>query len=86
MLNANLSDNILYLGTFTFKSAKHKMATKIIRKLIFFYSVSHIKAQFMVSARFVIDNNSYGVFGKKLPLNPRYPHLFMYLLLLYEYC
>ena len=27
-----MSDNILYLATFTFKLAKHKMATKMLRK------------------------------------------------------
>ena len=50
VLNSNLTENILNLVTFTLKSAKHKMATKKIRK------PQHIKAQFMVSARFVIDN------------------------------
>ena len=54
VLNSNLSDNILYLATF--KLAKHKMATKMFRKLRIFHSLSNIKAQFMVSAIFSIDN------------------------------
>ena len=37
VLNSNLSDNILYLVTFTFKLAKHKMATKMLRKPHIFY-------------------------------------------------
>ena len=56
MLNSNLSDNILYLVTFTFKLAKHKINTKMFEKPHIFYSLSHIKAQFMVSERFLIDN------------------------------
>ena len=32
------------------------MATKMLRKPNIFYSLSHIKAQFMVSARFLIDD------------------------------
>ena len=56
MLNSNLSDNILYLVTFTFKLAKHKINTKMFGKPHIFYSLSHIKAQFMVSERFLIDN------------------------------
>ena len=56
MLNAILSVNVLYLETFTFKLAKHKMATKMLRKPHIFYSLSHINAQFMVSERFLIDN------------------------------
>ena len=56
MLNSNLSDNILYLMTFTFILAKHKKATKMLRKPHIFYSLSHIKAHIMVSARFLIDD------------------------------
>ena len=67
-LNVNLSDNVRYLETFTFKLAKHKMATKMLRKPYIFYSLSHINAQFMVSARLSIDNFFTCVFGKKLPL------------------
>ena len=54
MLNVNLPDNVLYLETFTFKLAKHKMATKMLRKPHIFYSLSQINAQFVVSARFLI--------------------------------
>ena len=54
VLNANLSDNVLYLETFTFKLAKHKMATKMLRKSHIFYSLSHINAQFIVSVRFAL--------------------------------
>ena len=50
VLNSNLSDNILYLVTFTFKLAKHKMATKMLREPHIFYSLSHMKAQFMFFA------------------------------------
>ena len=50
------SVNILYLVTFTFKLAKHKMATKMLRKPHLFYSLSGMKAQFMFFARFLIDN------------------------------
>ena len=32
LLNSNLSANILYLVTFTFKLAKHKMTNKMLRK------------------------------------------------------
>ena len=56
MLNSNLSNNILYLVSFTFILAKHKMATKMLRKPHIVYILSHIKAQFMVSARFLIDD------------------------------
>ena len=56
MQSANLPDNVLYLETFTFKLAKHKMATKMLRNPHIFYSLSHINAQFMVSARFLINN------------------------------
>ena len=55
-LNANLSDIILYLVTFTFKLAKHKMDTKMLRKPHIFYGLSHIKGQFMVSAIFLFHN------------------------------
>ena len=74
VLNANMSDNALYLETFTFKLAKHKMATKMLSKLHIFYSLSHINAQFMVSARFLIDNfknNKY--FNKYERKNPKWP-------------
>ena len=56
MLNVNLPDNVLYLETFTFKLAKHKMATKILRKPHIFDSLSQRNAQFVVSARFLIVN------------------------------
>ena len=56
VLNANLSDNVLYLETFTFKLAKHKMATKMLRKPYIFYSLPRINAQFMVSARSLNDS------------------------------
>ena len=56
MLNANLSDNVLYLETLSFKLAKHKMTTKILRKPHIFYSLLYINAQFMVSARFLIHD------------------------------
>ena len=39
--------HILHLVTFTFKLAKHKMATKMLRKPHIFYSLSHMKVQFM---------------------------------------
>ena len=54
VLNANLSDNALYLETFTVKLGKHKIATKMLRKPHIFYSLSHINAQFMFSACFLI--------------------------------
>ena len=56
MLNVNLPDNVLYFKTFTFKLAKHKMATKILRQPHIFYSLSQINAQFVVSAKFLIVN------------------------------
>ena len=56
VLNANLSDNVLYLETFSFKLAKHKMTTKMLREPHIFYSLSHINAQLMVSARFIIHD------------------------------
>ena len=56
VLNSNLSVNILYLVTFTFKLAKHKMATKMLRKPRIFSSLSHMEAQFMFFATFLIDN------------------------------
>ena len=53
VLNSNLSDNILYLLTFDpFKLAKHKMATKMLRKLHISHGLSHR----LVSARFLIDD------------------------------
>ena len=45
-LNASLSGNVLYLEEFTFKLAKHKMATKMDKPHIF-YSLSHKNVQFM---------------------------------------
>ena len=81
-LNLNLSINILYLVTFTFILAKHKMATKMLN---IFYSLSHMKA-FICFARFVIDN-FFSCLWKEInlirPLNLRYQPFFMYLLLLY---
>ena len=55
-MNVNLPDNVLYLETFNFKLAKHKMATKMLRKPHICYSLSQINAQFVVSERFVIVN------------------------------
>ena len=92
MLNVNLPDNVLYLETFTFKLAKHKMATKMLRKPHIFYSLSHIEAQFVVSARFLIvnffmgfleRNDLYLTFRSKTSKTYMF---FMYLLLLYVYC
>ena len=54
-MNVNLSDNALYLETFTYKLAKHKMATKMLGKRHIFYSLSHINAQIMVSENILID-------------------------------
>ena len=45
VLYSNLSDNILYLVTFTYKLAKHKMAPKMLK----------MKAQCMFFGRFLID-------------------------------
>ena len=56
VLYVNLPENVLYLETFTLKLAKHKMATKMLRKPHIFYSFSQINAQFVVSARFLIVN------------------------------
>ena len=56
VLNANMSDNVLYLETFTLKLAKHRMATKMLRKPHIFYSLLHINAQFMAFARFLFDH------------------------------
>ena len=56
VLNSNLSDNIQYLVTFTFKLAKHKIATKMLREPYILYSLSHIKAQYMVAVKFLIAN------------------------------
>ena len=88
VLNSNLSVNILYLVTFTFKLAKLNMATK--KKPHYLYSLSHMKAQFMFPARFLIDNFFI------VPLERNYLYLtfkskmsavfFMYLLLLNVYC
>ena len=44
------------METFTFKLAKHKMATKMLRKPHIFFSLSQIKAQFVVSAIILIVN------------------------------
>ena len=43
------------VGDLHFQISRTQMATKMIRNPHFFQSVSHINAQFMVSARFVID-------------------------------
>ena len=56
MLNENLSDNVLYLETSTFKLAKYKIATKMLGKPHISYSLTHINAQFIFFARFLIDN------------------------------
>ena len=65
VLNLNLSYNILYLLTFTFKLAKHKMTAKMLIKPHIFYGLSHMKAQFMVSERFLFEKFKSSVFGKK---------------------
>ena len=57
MLNVNLPDNVLYSETFTFKLAKHKMATKMLRNPHIFYGLSQINVQFVVSARYLIVNS-----------------------------
>ena len=44
VLNSNLLDNILYLVTFIFKLAKHKMAAKMKRNSHICYGLSHMKA------------------------------------------
>ena len=54
VLNSSLSDKILYLVPFTFKLAKHKMAAEIQRSPHIFYVFSHMKAQLIVSATFVL--------------------------------
>ena len=81
-----MSDNILYLVTFTLKLAKHKMAPKMLRKHHILYSLSHIKAQFMVSERLLIHNFISWVFEKNWPLFDLYIQdircFFMYLVLL----
>ena len=56
VLDVNLSDNVLYLETFTFKLAKHKMVTQMLRKPHIFYSLSQLNAQFVISAIFFIVN------------------------------
>ena len=80
MLNSNLLDNILYLVTFTFKLAKHKMATNMLREPRMFYSLSHIEAQFFFYDIFLIvsfeRNYLYLTFKSKTSA------VFMYLLLL----
>ena len=68
MLKANLSDNVLYFEIFTFKLAKHKIASKMLGKPHIFYSLSHINPQFMVSARLLIDNFFLVFLEKKYPL------------------
>ena len=65
MLNSCLSNDILYLVIFTFKLAKHKMAAKMVIKPRIFYGLSHMKAKFMVSVRFVFEKFILSVFGKK---------------------
>ena len=65
VLNANLSDIVLYLEAFTTKLAKHKMATKMLRKPHIFYIMSQMNAQFVVSARFLIDHFFIVSLGKK---------------------
>ena len=64
VLNSSLSNNILYLVTFTFKLAKHKM---LIKPCIF-HGSSHTEAQFMVSGRFLFAKFISSVCGKKWPL------------------
>ena len=70
MLNSNLSDNILYLVTFTFILAKHKMATKMLRKPHIFYSLSHIKAGFLIDDFFLVSLEKMTFIR---PLNPGHP-------------
>ena len=81
----NLPNNVLYLETFTFKLAKHKMTTKMLRKPHSLYCLSQINAQFEVSKRFLIVN----FFLVSLERNDRYltsrsktSAVVMYLLLL----
>ena len=65
VLNSNLSNNIIYLVTFTFKLAKNKMAAMMVIKYRIFNSLSHMKAQFMVSGIFLFDKFISSVLGKK---------------------
>ena len=85
VLNVNLPDNVLFLKTFTFKLAKHKMATKMLRKPHIFYSLSQINAQFVFFARF-LNVIFFLCLWKEItfiwPLDPRHPPFFMYLQLL----
>ena len=67
VLNSSLSIDILYLVTFTFKLAKHKMAAKMLIKPRIFYGLSHMSAQFLVSW-FFFEIFISSVFGKKLLL------------------
>ena len=44
------------------------MAVKMIKKPRIYYGLSHMKAQFMVSVRFLFEKFISSVFGKKSPL------------------
>ena len=44
------------------------MATKMLIKSRIFYGLSPMKAQFMVSGKFLFEKFISSVFGKKLPL------------------
>ena len=68
VLKSSLSNDILYLVTFTFKLAKHKMAVKMLITPRIFYGLSQMKAQCMVSVRFLFKKFIASVFGKKWPL------------------
>ena len=65
VLNSSLSNDILYLVTFTFKLAKQKMAAEMLIKPHIFYRLSHMRVQFMVSVRFLFEKFISSVLGKK---------------------
>ena len=64
VLNANLSNNILYLMSFTLKLAKQKMTSKSHT----FFFLSHINTQFLFSTRFRVERCMSYLFRPKLPI------------------
>ena len=60
--NFNMSTSFYLV---TFKLAKHEMAAKVLIKPRIFYALSHMKAKFMISGRFLFYKYISSVFVKK---------------------
>ena len=54
VLNSNLLNNIQYFGVLHLQISKTQIGCQNVKRLPYFYGLSHMKAQFIVSARFLL--------------------------------